>query len=138
MLGALLPSVWIDLDELAQAHPRAVLDALLDKQLLIAEASDAALRDQKLRDTHWRTPSAVMHYASRWTDVDTEGLQKDFADMIGGRMIDRLGPAPPVVRERVLGCATFAPAEKKRNLAARCVARWPCHLPQFSLTPRAS
>lgn len=100
-LGGLSPSTWIELDELARAHPRAVLDALADKWLLVAEDSEAARRDQKLRDTHWRTPSAVMHYASRWTDVDTEDLQHDFAEMIGGRLIDRLGPPAPAVRERV-------------------------------------
>ncbi|MBS0581508.1 MAG: putative peptide maturation dehydrogenase [Proteobacteria bacterium] len=108
-LGTLSPSAWVEFDELAQTHSRAVLDALLEKKLLVTEAGETAQRDQKLRDTHWRTPSAVMHYASRWAEVDTEGLQKDFAEMIGGRLIDRLGPPAPVVRER-------APATQRLRL----------------------
>ncbi len=101
VLGAVSPSAWVEFDELTKAHARGVLDALLDKQLLVAEASAVASRDQKLRDTHWRNASAVMHYASRWRDVDTEDVRDDFAENAGGQLVDWLGPAPPMVHERV-------------------------------------
>lgn len=98
-IGAVSPSGWIELEELAKKYERHVLDSLLDKQLLVPEESSAASRDQKLRDTHWRNASAVMHYASRWHGVDTEDVREEFAENAGGQLVDWLGPAPPLVRE---------------------------------------
>ena len=99
-LGTLSPSRWTEFDELAAAYPREVLDALLAKNLLIAEGSDPDACDQRLRDTHWRNASAVMHYASRWRGVDTEAAQQQFAETADGDLLDHLGPAPQPVRER--------------------------------------
>lgn len=108
-LGAISPAHWVELDELARVHARGVLDALLGKRLLVAEGGEAAARDQALRDAHWRDVSAAMHYASRWSGVDTENVRAEFAETAGGQLVDWLGPAPPTVRERF-------PAERRRRL----------------------
>ncbi len=100
-LGALSPSLWSESDDLATVHPRAVIDTLLDKRVLIAEGDASDTRDRKLRDTHWLTPSAVMHHASRWQNIDTDAAQQEFAETAQGTLLEELGPAPPPVRERV-------------------------------------
>lgn len=114
LLGALSPSHWTEFDALAATHPRDVLEALLEKHLLIDEAADVAARDQKLRDTHWRGASAAMHYASRWRGVDTEEVEKRFLESAEGDLLDRLGPAPPVVREHAAAVrrVPLPPAER--------------------------
>lgn len=111
VLGELSPSQWIDIDVLAAKHGREALDRLLDKRLLVTEADDADARDRALRETYWRATSAVMHAASRWRGVDTQQIARDFDAYAEGSVLDRLGPAPPAVRERV-------PAERRRALPA--------------------
>jgi putative peptide maturation dehydrogenase len=99
-LGTVSPSQWREFDELAAAHPRAAIDALCSRELLVAEGSAAAERDQRLRDTHWRGLSATMHYASRWRGVDTKDAEQRFTELSEGSLLDQLGPAPAPVRER--------------------------------------
>jgi putative peptide maturation dehydrogenase len=100
VLGILSPTQWVDLDELARVHSPAVLQSLLDKQLVVAQHSIAALRDDALRDTHWRSQAAVQHYSSRWHGVDTEAIQRDLTDCNGDDLLAKLGPPPALVRER--------------------------------------
>ncbi len=105
-LGALSPGHWQSLDDLSQRHPRALLDALLAKGLLIArEPQDDATRcfaqaDEAVRAVHWRGLSAVAHRHSRWRDVDTEEAERLFSEASAQTFLERLGPAPPVVGER--------------------------------------
>jgi putative peptide maturation dehydrogenase len=107
VLGALSPSRWQALEALSQQHPRAVLDALLAKGLLIAEQplDDVARRfahdDEAVRAVHWRGLSAVAHRHTRWRDVDTEEAERLFAEASPQTFLERLGPAPPVVNARV-------------------------------------
>jgi putative peptide maturation dehydrogenase len=109
-LGALSPSVWIDGAAFVKTQGADVASGLLGKSLVVQEGSDADRRDRKLRDTEWRPASAVMHFASRWRGVDTEVLQQRFVEELEGDLLDRLGPAPPPVRER-------APANARVPLA---------------------
>ena len=108
-LGTLSPTRWIDIDASRTTSTSEVLDRLLEKGLLVTAANQAGSRDQILRDTHWRSTSAVMHYASRWHGVDTEDAEQQFAEYNDGSLLDRLGSAPPVARERV-------PAAERRSL----------------------
>ena len=101
LLGKVSPSAWCDLDDLAALHPPLLIEALLSKSLLVREGSDADGRDRRLRDTHWRSASAAMHYASRWHGVDTEAMGREFEEVSGQTLLERLGPSPPPVRERV-------------------------------------
>jgi putative peptide maturation dehydrogenase len=101
VLGSVSPSEWIDADKIWSAHSSAPIESLLEKKLLITEATEADRRDGLLRDLHWRGASAAMHYASRWRDVDTELNEKQFTEIAIGTLLDHLGPPPPVVRERV-------------------------------------
>ena len=84
LLGALSPTQWSDFGELTRTHPRAALEGLLAKALIVAEDSAAAARDEALRDTHWRGVSAALHYGSRWRGVDTAAIQKDLAEAGAG------------------------------------------------------
>ena len=116
-LGALSPGRWQLLDELSQQHPRAVLDALLAKGLLIAqEPVDEASRrfaqaDEAVRAVHWRGLSAIAHRHTRWRDVDSEMVERLFSEASPQTFLERLGPAPPVVGERT-PTASHLPLEK--------------------------
>ncbi|HEX5124488.1 MAG TPA: putative peptide maturation dehydrogenase [Rhodanobacteraceae bacterium] len=99
-LGALSPTVWIDDSTFVKTHGTDIAASLLEKSLVVGEGSEADARDRKLRDTDWRPAAAVMHYASRWHGVDTEAIQQRFVEELEGNLLERLGPAPPPVRER--------------------------------------
>jgi putative peptide maturation dehydrogenase len=99
-LGALSATVWTDDSTFVKTHGADVAASLLDKSLVVKEGSDADARDRKLRDTDWRAPAAILHFASRWRGVDTEALQQRFVEELEGELLDRLGPAPPALRER--------------------------------------
>jgi len=105
-LGQVSPSAWTDIDTLAATHPRETLGMLLDKRLLLREAAED---DQALRRTHWRTTSAIMHYASRWRGVDSKQLARDFAAHSDKSILEHLGAPPPPARARVA-------AEQRRPL----------------------
>lgn len=100
-LGDFSPSEWVEYAEAAARRSHEVLDALLAKQLVVIEGSEADARDHRLRDTHWRTTSAVVHHASRWRGVDTERREREFDAGTKSPLVERLGPAPLPVRERV-------------------------------------
>ena len=110
LLGVLSPTQWMDFDELARAHPRAALEGLLAKELIVQQGSAAAARDEQLRGTHWRSASAVLHYASRWRGIDTEAIQKELAESGDGDLLAKLGAPPALVCER-------APAHERIALA---------------------
>lgn len=99
-LVSISPSTWSDLAVLTAQYPRETIELLVRSRLLVPDGSEEALRDQQLRDNHWRNGSAAMHFASRWQGVDTEVSQQQFVDINAGSLLDRLGPAPPPVRER--------------------------------------
>lgn len=130
VLGVLSPSQWTPLDELAQTHPRAILQALLDKQLLIAQADgDGAAReaDEFLRDTNWRGLDAVAHRFSRWREVDTVEAQRRFGEETDQTFLERLGTSPPPVRERVQAAQRVAlPAAGDSALDALLARRVTC------------
>src|SRR6185312_13365504 len=105
-LGTLSPGHWQSLDELSQWHPRAVLEALLAKGLLIAQepADESSKRfaqaEETVRAVHWRGLSAIAHRHTRWRDVDTEEAERLFSEASPQTFLERLGPALPVVPER--------------------------------------
>jgi len=98
VLGAVSPSRWSQVQELALRHPRSLLDALLVKGLLVEEQHSA--RDESVRGTYWRATSAIAHGASRWQGVDTEEAERLFGEHSETSLLSQLGPAPPPVRER--------------------------------------
>ncbi len=116
-LGALSPGHWQSLDELSSRHPRAVLEALLAKGLLIVQAPadeisrQFAQADEAVRAVHWRGLSAVTHRHARWRGVDSEAVERLFSEASPQTFLERLGPAPPVVGERA-PAASRLPLEK--------------------------
>lgn len=107
LIGRVSPSRWTDVETLAASFDRAVVDSLLEKGVLVAEGSAMHARDSAVRDTDWRPASAAMHFASRWRSQETKDVQERFLDEFQEKLLDHLGPAPPVVRERV------APAQRR-------------------------
>jgi putative peptide maturation dehydrogenase len=108
-LGKISPSRWVE-SETAGIEP-AVLYALIEKELVLAEGSAAAARDERLRDTHWHPASATMHYTSRWRNVDTEAAEREYAEVLRGDFLPCLGSPPSLVRERTA-------ADRRRRLPA--------------------
>lgn len=100
-IGELSPSTWASFEELAQTRPADVLRSLLTKGVLVEEGTPADARDRALRDTNWRSTAAVMHFASRWKSSITEEIQQRFIEHYQADLLERLGPAPPIVRECV-------------------------------------
>jgi putative peptide maturation dehydrogenase len=100
VFGEILSSDWLDFGELTSVYAPDLIEALLSKKLLVAEGTDLDERERILRDTHWRSASAAMHYASRWRGVDTEAMERQFAEVTNQSLLDVLGPPPPLVRER--------------------------------------
>jgi len=123
LLGALSPTQWADFDQLAHTHPRTALDALLVKELIVVQGSETDVRDDKLRDTHWRNSAAVQHYSSRWRGVDTEAIQKDLAENDAGDLLAKLGAAPPHVREHVDAPARIALSHVESSVLDTLLAR---------------
>jgi putative peptide maturation dehydrogenase len=97
-LGKLSPSRWVEDD--APGIERDLLATLIEKELVVAEGSAAAARDERVREAHWHGASATMHYASRWRNVDTEAAEREYAEVLQDDFLPRLGSAPPPVRER--------------------------------------
>jgi len=100
VLGALSPSQWREWEDLIAIHSPEHLEALVRKGLLIVENSQQAADDDKLRGTHWRAASAIMHYASRWRGIDAVEALKQINETEGGDLLFKLGTPEPVVRER--------------------------------------
>ncbi|HVT31669.1 MAG TPA: putative peptide maturation dehydrogenase [Rhodanobacteraceae bacterium] len=100
-LGEISPSEWTELAALEEQHDRGLLDGLVAKGLLVAEDSEDAVRDERVRETHWRPESAALHYASRWHGVDADTMQRELGERYGAALLEKLGPVPPAVRERV-------------------------------------
>ncbi len=103
-LGALSPEQWTDLDDLAATLPRAVLQSLIAKGLLIsADGGMSAVRDsdEQVRASHWRGLSATLHRHTRWQGIDTLEAERRFVNETDRPFLDRLGPPEAPVRERV-------------------------------------
>jgi putative peptide maturation dehydrogenase len=99
-LGEPSPTAWTEIEALESRHPRELLDALVAKDLLVIQGSAGDARDEVVRLTGWRCAAATLHYTSRWHGVDTEAVQRELSEKYGDALLDKLGPAPPPVRER--------------------------------------
>ena len=99
-LGEISPTAWIEIETLENRHPRERLDGLVAKGLLVIQGSTEDTRDEVVRRTGWRCAAATLHYTSRWHGVDTEAVQRQLSEQYGDALLDKLGPAPPAVRER--------------------------------------
>lgn len=96
-------SLWQDFDQLCAEHSRELLQNLVAKRLLISDDgvdTDAARRDQTLRDMRWRPLDAIVHRYSRWRGVDTVDAQRQLGESTDRTLLEHLGPAPPQISER--------------------------------------
>ena len=95
---------WAELEELAKSCERSILNGLIEKGLLIAEAEgglggEFRRRDEAIRAMHWRGLDAVVHRHSRWRGVDTVEAQRRFGEETSQSFLERLGTPPPAVKE---------------------------------------
>jgi putative peptide maturation dehydrogenase len=126
-LVALSPAEWVDRGDAEAAHTVGAIASLIEKGLAPAEHSAAAARDTLFREQHWRPASAAMHYASRWSGVDTEAARRELAETLEQSLLEQLGPAPPAVRERVEASQRIGlPAPTPTRLDALLDARVTC------------
>lgn len=100
ILGTVSAKHWRNLSELSSIHSREILDALIDKELLIVEGTLIDERDRAVERTHWYPAAAAVHYSSRWQGVDTEKARQQFSEFAGGGLIENLDSPPPPVVER--------------------------------------
>jgi putative peptide maturation dehydrogenase len=110
-LGAVSPASWTERDALIVEHDEAVVDALLERGLLLSDQpAHATLRehDETVRGSNWRGPSAVLHRHTRWRGIDTLEAERRFADETDCKFLDRLGPPQPLVRERAAAAQRIA------------------------------
>jgi putative peptide maturation dehydrogenase len=127
VLSRISPTVWTSVESF-DGEQRSVAEALLAKHLLVGDTGTAADADRAIRDTCWRTTSAVLHFSSRWNGVDTRAPGNPFADSDEQNMLDRLGAAPPAVHEHVAADARIAlptatPTDLDRLLGRRVTCR---------------
>lgn len=104
VLGVLSPEQWVDFDDLASRQPRAILESLLAKGLLISDEpapSTARDGDEQVRASHWRGLSATLHRHTRWQGIDTLEAERRFGSETDRPFLERLGTPEPPVRERV-------------------------------------
>lgn len=103
VLGDVSPEDWLERDTLVARHAASIVDALLERGLLLSDQpAHAVLReaDDAVRASHWRAIASVLHRHTRWHDVDSTQAEQRFARETDRPFLERLGPPQPLVRER--------------------------------------
>jgi putative peptide maturation dehydrogenase len=114
-LGVVSPTTWSEVGHLVGSQSREFVISLITKGLLIEQGSRHDERDRLLRAAGWSAPAAVMHYASRWTGVDTDAVERRFMEHAKGGLLAELGPPPPAVLERVSAARRIPLARAERT-----------------------
>lgn len=102
-LGSLSAKDWIDQKELAARFDDGIIDALLQKGLLIGDADEFATtraRDERLRDGHWHPLTAVAHAFGRWEGVTSGENVRSVGIVSVTDLVNELGEPPPHFHER--------------------------------------
>ena len=100
--------------ELVSRFNPSRVDALVATGLLLADGdchAAARQRDQRLRETDWWHPAAVVQAFGRWQDVDVSGDEQQRGTGRVSDMIEKNGFPPPEVAELV-------PRERRQPLPA--------------------
>lgn len=101
LLGKVPSSEWAAWEDLLRMHDEALLNALVEKRLLIVQGSSAEDADRLSRESHWHRTAAVAHHTSRWKGIDIQQRDREFKEHAAQKVLDYLGPPPAPVRERV-------------------------------------
>lgn len=104
VLGAIGETQWLERSQVDAAHGTAVIDALLVKGLLVADAGawpEWRARDDKIRATHWHGLSAVAHCFSRWEAVDSGKAAAEVGLRSTADLAQRYGAPPHHFHARV-------------------------------------
>ncbi|UXI68513.1 putative peptide maturation dehydrogenase [Tahibacter amnicola] len=104
LLAQVSATNWIPRAEVCGRFGDALVDALLEKGLLIADSDQAPVfreRDEALRSAHWRPLAAVSHYSFRWSGVRSGDEARGAGYSTMTELAERLGPPPPHVLAHV-------------------------------------
>lgn len=118
---------WQPLPDAPQA--RALVVELIEKGLLIARTGEPARyrdADQRMRQGHWWSLSAIHHRHSRWAEVDGAGEMVEKQLITAADLVRALGPPPPEAPVRQAGAIALpAPAGGQEDavLARRVTCR---------------
>lgn len=117
VLATLAWDAWASHEDLAAAHGKACIDALLVKQLLLGEgdASSAARRDERLRRGDWHEDSAIAHAMTRWSHADSMASRRESRVRTVEDLVEDCGPPPPHFHRREDAVARVALAEPVRT-----------------------
>ncbi|MFO1493643.1 MAG: putative peptide maturation dehydrogenase [Lysobacterales bacterium] len=131
LLGRLPDDLWLDAERLVDAEQRPVLEALIDKRLVMAAAdaaSTTAVADSAVRAQAWFGWSAHLHAASRWQGVDSvRDDPRSAAGLTLDQLSERYGPIPTHFPQRPASDPRVAlPAVAPTPLSALLAARATC------------
>ena len=102
-LGLVSTRDWSERERVAEECDDALIDALLKKGLLIADApefADMRAREERLRDQYWHPLTAVAHAFGRWDGVTSGENMRNVGIVSVTDLIDQLGEPPPHFLER--------------------------------------
>ena len=108
-LNSIIATQWVPFDTLAQRFDSEILNALIEKGLLISDDEKHAshrLRDDALRSAHWQAHAAISHSFGRWQGITSGEATANASLCTMTELTDRLGTPPPHVLERA------APAQR--------------------------
>lgn len=100
---------WTDAGDLMAAHGRALIEALIEAGLLIAETdAEACARDQTARDIAWWPPALIAHAHGGWGEVDIQA-RNDRGQMLSSQqMVEAFGAAPEPAYRRAPDATAIA------------------------------
>lgn len=93
-------SEWSEGHFLESTVDPSILNALVEKGVLVVEGDEAESRDDKLKRKNWFSISAVLHQKSRWRGIDTAEADEDSPDLSEMEILKSMGKIPPTVKER--------------------------------------
>jgi putative peptide maturation dehydrogenase len=103
-LGAISPSEWIERAEADARCGSPLVDALLEKGLLISDDPRhiaARERDDEVRATHWHPYTATVQAFGRWQGVSSGEQVRSIGIVSVANLVEQLGEPPPHFHERV-------------------------------------
>ena len=104
VLAAVPVHGWTEHARLQASHDPAVLARLLDCGLLLSDDASGTPwreRDERLRATGWHPHAAVAQVFGRWSEVKSGEAAQQSGYATLNELLEKLGPPPPTVDERV-------------------------------------
>lgn len=108
VLGALSAVDWVDREGVDARFGAAVIDALLESGLLLAQHADEQA-ESVFHAQGWHPSSAVAHMAARWAGIDATRLMAEQELDSNEGLLRQHGPPPPIQPPAADGEAALLP-----------------------------